>query len=252
LQKIDIINGGYRYYSSPIINVSSPLSGVKARAVGVITSKMGLLSSQSLSEIYIEDPGYGYTSNRPPIVTFYGGGGYNAQASVGISSNGIGPISLTYQGQGYVTEPTVTISGPVSGGTTAVAKAFLDGSGGISTIRIINSGYGYTEVPTVTISTGTTVSSGNFVFNEPVIGSISNASAFVKHWDADTQQLKVTGFSTHFVVGDIITGEQSNAIYVVSKTDIFNNSTNYEQSEQIQEESDKILEFNEINPFGEV
>ena len=252
IQKVDIINGGYRYSSPPVVNISSPLSGKKATAVGIITSKMGLLSSQSLSEIYIEDPGYGYNPNRLPLVSFYGGGGYNAQASVTVASNGIGPIRITNYGQGYVVEPIVTISGPVSGGTTAIAKAFLNGQGGISTIRIVNAGYGYTEVPTVTISSGSTVSSGNFIFNETITGSISGASGLVKSWDADTQELKVTGFGTNFIIGDVIVGTASSAIYVVSSSSDYETAKGYDESTDIQEESDKILEFNEINPFGEV
>jgi hypothetical protein len=52
VQKIELINGGYRYSYAPIINISPPQSGLKARAIGIVTSKMGLLSSQSLINLY--------------------------------------------------------------------------------------------------------------------------------------------------------------------------------------------------------
>jgi len=253
IQKVDIVNGGYRYTSAPSLVVSSPLSGVKGTLVGFTTSKKGLLSSQSLDQVYIQNPGSGYNPNKPPLVTFYGGGGYNAEVKVGIATSGsIGPIALSYSGQGYVSEPTVTISGPVGNGITAIARAFINSNGGISTIRIINAGYGYTAAPTITIGAGTTVSSGNFIFNEEVVGSISGATGFVKSWDAETKKLIVDGFETDFVVGDVIVGSASTATYIISKYDTYLTTSTFDEAQEIQEESNDILVFTEVNPFGEV
>lgn len=253
IQTITVVNGGYRYSSVPSINISSPLSGRKARFVGITTSKTALLSSKSLSKIYIEDPGYGYSPNSTPIVSIVGGNGYGASAVVGIATTGsIGPIVLSNIGQGYVTEPIVTISGPVSGGTTAIAKAFLNGTGGISTIRIVNAGYGYTEPPVITISAGSSVSTGNFLFNEIVTSSGSGASGRVTDWDSETKQLKVTGFGTVFAAGDVIVGSASSAIYVVSRAPQYDAAETYDSSDEIQNEYDDIVDFTEINPFGEV
>jgi len=253
IQKVDIINGGYRYTSAPSLVVSSPLSGIKGTLVGFTTSKKGLLSSQSLDSVYIENPGTGYNPSKPPIVTFYGGGGYNAEVKVGIATSGsIGPIVLSYSGQGYTTDPVVTISGPVGGGVTAIAKAFINSSGGISTIRILNAGYGYTTTPTITIGAGSTISLGNFIFNEEVVGSISGATGLVKTWNAETKKLTVTGFGTDFIVGDVIVGAASSATYIVSKYNTFTTTSAFDESEEIQEESNDILVFTEVNPFGEV
>jgi hypothetical protein len=253
IQKVDIINGGYRYTSAPSLVVSSPLSGVKGTLVGFTTSKKSLLSSQSLDQVYIENPGTGYNPSKPPIVSFYGGGGYNAEVRVGIATSGsIGPITLSYLGQGYVAEPIVTISGPVGGGVTAVAKAFINSSGGISTIRILNAGYGYTSTPTITIGAGSTISLGNFVFNEEVVGSISGATGLVKTWNAQTKKLTVTGFGTDFIVGDVIVGAASSAIYIVSKYNTFETTSAFDEDEEIQQDSDDILVFTDVNPFGEV
>jgi hypothetical protein len=253
IQKVDIINGGYRYTSAPSLVVSSPLSGVKGTLVGFTTSKKSLLSSQSLDQVYIENPGTGYNPSKPPIVSFYGGGGYNAEVRVGIATSGsIGPITLSYLGQGYVAEPIVTISGPVGGGVTAVAKAFINSSGGISTIRILNAGYGYTTAPTIRIGAGSTISLGNFVFNEEVVGSISGATGLVKTWNAQTKKLTVTGFGTDFIVGDVIVGAASSAIYIVSKYNTFETTSAFDEDEEIQQDSDDILVFTEVNPFGEV
>lgn len=253
VQKIDILESGYRYKSTPTIVISSPISGVKARSVGVLTSRTALLSAQSLSKIYLENPGSGYNPNSPPIVSITGGGGYGAQVRVGVATSGsIGPILISNVGQGYYTEPVVSISSPVSGGTTAIAKAFLNGTGGISTVRIINAGYGYTQAPSITISAGSTVSSGNFIIDEIITASISGASGQVRYWDLETKVLKVTGFGTAFVVGDVVVGAASSAIYVISDSAEYETAQGYDESEDIQDEFDNIVDFTEINPFGEV
>ena len=168
------------------------------------------------------------------------------------SFNTLTKYPLTSSGGGYVQEPTVTISGPVGGGITAIARAFINSSGGISTIRILNAGYGYTVAPTITIGSGSSVASGNFVFNELVTGSISNATGLVKNWDSQTKELKVTGFGTDFIIGDVLVGAASSATYVVSKYNTYSTTSAFDEDQEIQEESDDILVFTDVNPFGEV
>jgi hypothetical protein len=253
IQTIEVIDGGYRYSSAPTLVVTSPLGGVKATAVGIMTSKRGLLSSLSLEKVYLENPGSGYSNGNPPAINFFGGNGYGAVVKVGLGTSGsVGPIVLSYPGQGYTSEPSVTFSPPVSGGTTAIARAFLNGSGEISTIRIENAGIGYTVAPTITIGAGSSISYGNFIFEEQVTGSLSNAVGIVKRWDAETNQLMVAGMGTDFVVGDVIVGAASSSIYILSKYDTFQLNSAYDENAVIQEESDNILVFTEVNPFGEV
>lgn len=250
IQKIDVIDEGYGYTSSPRIIISSPTGiGTQASAVGIMSGSISLLSKLGLNKVYIENPGYGYTST--PTVSFFGGGGYGSSVKVSISTVGsIGIITLTNSGQGYVHPPTVTISSPAIG-TTATAEAFLNSSGGISTIRITNAGTGYTSNPTITISAGSTVSSGNFVFGETILGSISGASGIVEIWNPETKQLKVSGVSTDFVIGDLIIGSNSSS-YFLQKYETPSLEGSYNQNDEIEEESDKILDFTEENPFGEV
>lgn len=278
LKKVNVINGGYRYSSAPNITVSSPISGVKARVVGVTTSSRGLLSSQSVEKIYIEDPGTNYNPQSPPIVSFFGGGGYNASAKPIVCSDfGIGPIVLTNPGQGYYTKPTVTIDPPqvlvdfsadrikfdsrnfkfdntnkIGYGSSAIAEAFLNGSGGISTIRIIDAGDGYLTAPNITISAGSSVASGNFIFGEKVLATPSNAVGIVKSWDPVTKQLKVSGMGTDFTIGDTIVGSASSAVYKVRLYETYSLVESYAENDTIEEEADNILDFTEINPFGEV
>lgn len=253
IQNINIISGGYRYSASPTLVVSSPLSGIKARVVGIVSSARRLTSGKSLDKVYIENSGSGYIYQKPPLVTFFGGGGYGANVRVGIATSGsIGIVTLSYPGTGYTKPPIVTFSSPVSGGTTAIAEAFLNSSGGISTIRIVNSGVGYTQPPIVTISAGSTVASGNYIFGEQVIASISGSIAIVKDWDATTKQLKVSGMGTDFVIGDVVVGAASSARYTISEYQTYDLQQGYDDADNIEDEADKIIDFTELNPFGEV
>jgi len=253
IQNVNIISGGYRYSASPTLVVSSPLSGIKARVVGIVSSARRLTSGKSLDKVYIENSGSGYIYQKPPLVTFFGGGGYGANVRVGIATSGsIGIVTLSYPGTGYTRPPIVTFSSPVSGGTTAIAEAFLNASGGISTIRIVNSGVGYTQPPIVTISAGSTVASGNYIFGEQVIASISGSIAIVKDWDAATKQLKVSGMGTDFVIGDVVVGAASSARYTISEYQTYDLQQDYDDADNIEDEADKIIDFTELNPFGEV
>lgn len=251
IQYVDVISGGYRYTSTPSLVVDSPTSGVRGLLVGVMTQARGLTATKSLDRVYIDNPGYGYTSD--PKVSFFGGNGYGASVKVAISTSGsIGIVTLTYSGTGYTSEPTVTFSSPVSGGTTATARAFLNASGGISTIRIINAGSGYTISPTVTISAGSTVASGNYIVGETVSGSLSGAFGIVKNWNPVTGQLKVSGMGTDFTNGDVVVGAASSATYIIGGYKTYELIQDYAQNDEIEEEADKIIDFTEINPFGEV
>lgn len=73
-------------------------------------------------------------------------------------------INITSGGSGYVTAPTVTISG--GGGSGAMAKANLTGAV-VTSIEIINQGSGYTTNPTITLTgnaTATATISGLTVY----------------------------------------------------------------------------------------
>jgi hypothetical protein len=251
IQNVDVINEGYGFTSNPTLIVNSPASGSQARIVGTTTSSRSLTSKLSINKVYIEDGGSGYTSK--PSISLFGGGGSGVQFNVGIATTGsIGSVSIVNSGQGYVSTPTVTFSSPSGSGVTAIGEAVLNDSGGISTVRMTNCGSGYTTAPTVIISAGSTISTGNFIFNEQVTGSISNATGLVRNWNPDTKVLKVYGQGKDFIVGDLVTGSNSSATYFIQKYETYESDFGYDQNEDIQEESDEILSFDEINPFGEV
>lgn len=253
IQKIDVIDGGYGYISTPTIIIEEPETGIQAQAVGIMTEKRSLLSKKSLDRIYITNPGSGYTATDLPSISFFGGGGSGVKVNPTISDYGnIGIVTITSSGSGYTSAPTVVFSSPVGGGITAIAESTINSSGQVESIRIINSGYGYTEAPTITISAGSTVSSGNFIFGENVTSSITNITGMVQNWNPTTRELKISGIGSDFVVGEIITGETSNSTYIISNYQSPTSSTKYDDNENIENEADQIIDFSESNPFGDV
>lgn len=252
VKSVSVISGGYRYSSAPNIVLSEPATGYRAQVIGIMTQSTGLTAARSLDEVLIENPGYGYTTS--PSVSFFGGNGYAATVQVAISTSGsIGVVTTTYAGTGYVDAPDVTFSAPqVATGTTAIARAYLNASGGISTIRIIDAGSGYLSTPTITIGAGSTVASGNFIIGERISGSISGAFGIVKNWNPETKKLKVSGLGTDFVDGDVIVGAASSAIYTIHIARTYEVQDDFNDNDIIEQEADNIIDFTEINPFGEV
>ena len=83
---------------------------------------------------------------------------------------------MTDGGSGYSTTPTVTFSSPGVGvGSTALAYAVLNGDS-VSEIRITSAGVGYTQIPTITISDPPLIASGEYVFNEIIVGTSSSTT----------------------------------------------------------------------------
>jgi len=87
---------------------------------------------------------------------------------------------------------------------------------------------------------------------ERVSGSISGAFGIVKNWDAATNKLKVSGLGTDFVDGDIVVGAASSAIYTLRIAKTYELQQAYADNDIIEQEADEIIDFTEINPFGEV
>jgi hypothetical protein len=252
IYKVDVINGGYGYISTPKIIVSEPSSGSVAELSGIMTSSRSLVNKLSLDEIYIKDPGFGYTNNDKVLLSFFGGGGYNIKVSPKISTTGsIGVVTLSSSGYGYVDTPTIVFSSP-GVGVTATGYAVLDASGSIDEIRITNAGYGYTSPPSITIGAGTTIAEGSFEFGERVTGSISGAIGIVKNWNSPLKTLEVTGTGKDFIEGEKIIGSDTNSTYIIKEYKTFENKTDYNNNDIIESEADEIIDFSEINPFGDI
>lgn len=94
--------------------------------------------------------------------------------------------------------------------------------------------------------------SGDFTVGETVTGSVTNTTAEVKSWDADTRKLVVINRSGRFSSGETYTGATSLAVWTTQTYNTINNlNSEYDQNYAIEYEADQIIDFTEVNPFGE-
>ena len=163
-------------------------------------------------------------------------------------------INITNHGVGYSTTPTVAVSLPsLSPQIPASVKAIVGtaSSNPITNIYILDAGAGFFSPPTVTVGTAATVGVGTYLFNEEVVGQLSNVAARVKNWDADTAILQVGIQTGVFSYGERILGMKSGANYELTRPGTASTTTDlYDQGEDFQFEADQILDFTESNPFG--
>ena len=257
VERVFINNDGSGFTSAPTITFSAPSSlpgsGTTATGVGILTTRNNVTS---LEAIYMTHTGVGYGLTAPTI-TISGGGGVGAAATASViplNSKGIQEIRITKHGMGYDNTPTVTISNPsLTPNQPASVKAIVGtaSSQPITGYYIIDSGYGFFSPPTVTVGTAATVGVGTYLFNEEVVGQLSNVAARVKNWNADTAVLQVGIMTGTFSYGERILGMESGANYELSRPGTASTTTDlYDQGEDFEFEADQILDFTESNPFG--
>ena len=255
IHKIDVVSGGTNYTNAPTIQIAPPISGGRRATAVALTTSFGTSQFKvlSVSEIKITDPGFGYTSI--PNVEFLtdDGKGSGAVGAAGIATTGsVGIITFTSTGAEYSTNPSVTFSAAPAGGTTAIGTAFINTTlKTVSRIEVTNSGFGYTVAPTITIGAASTIGFGTYHYGDTIVGSSSSTTASVTDWNVVTGKLLARNLSGQFSVGETIFNNKG-AAYVL-------NSINYDDDDvvnsgdEIQVFSDSsILDFTEINPFGEV
>jgi len=256
--EIILTNDGYNYTSTPTVTISPSPSGNPANnatAVAITTSVGGV---RSIDSIRITNSGVGYNSSNPPTVTITGGNGVGAAATATVVDNGIRFLTVSNAGSGYYVEPIVTIGGP-SVGLTATAKAILSGSGTISALQLTNTGYGYTEAPSVTITGVSTTGIGTYIITETITGSLSGTTAEIRNINLRTDvdfanppiELYVAVNDGQFSAGEVITGSESLATYILKSYDNNSYEESYDKNEEFETEADNILDFTETNPFGE-
>ena len=259
LRLITLTNRGGGYSENPTVAISSaPSSGVTG--VATVTTIGGIqycnknVNSKlvSIQSVPITNPGAGYTAG--PGIQFIGGGEDGAGAA-GTSFSGdgtLGVVTFTSFGSGFTTDPTVTVSAPGAGGTTATAIASINNAGIVTFFGWTNAGAGYTtsDVINITFTDPSFTSSGNFVFNETITGSSSNTTAKVRVWNSSTNILEVASITGSFTRGETLTGGTSGASRVLRVIDVEPDNTEYAENFVIEQAADDILDFSEQNPFG--
>ena len=257
VQKIFLNNDGSGFTSPPTITFSDSPAGDPARAIGILTTRANITS---IEKILMINAGSGYTTT--PTISITGGGGIGAAATCSLETEytGVIRVNLIDGGVGYGTEPTVTIAAP-GAGTTAVGIASIGIAGQDSVVKQIfltDAGRGYSSTPDVTITPPASMGgSGDYLFNEIVIGARSQTEARVKSWDTDTNILElgnvgIGSTTAGFYPGEDVVGQESGATYAVSIFDPEDNNDKYNDSREFEFEADQILDWTESNPFGQV
>ena len=259
IRLISVTNRGGGYTGVPRIGISSAPSGgvtgiASARMIGgiVVCNSSANPKSRSVQAVDIVNPGAGYTV--APGVRFIGGGGAGAAATTKIGDGIVGVVTLTDAGSGYTTSPTITFSNEVflTGVTTvsAAATAVVGAGGTLTSIRLINAGLGYSTAPTITISDPNMSSSGDFVFNEIVTGSVSGTTGRVRTWNSTTNILEVGNVNGEFTINESIVGSTSGASHGLLSASLDPADDGFADNINIETEADSILDFSEQNPFG--
>ena len=255
---LDLIHDGTEYTAPPSIGISTaPSNGINATAVAIMTSRTGQTGT-SIDRILVVNPGFGYTV--PPTVTItpvnqYGSGGI---ATAVLANGGLSAFNITNAGTQYGTVPTVAIGTAPAGGVNATAEAFLNTNDQVAALRFTNAGAGYTVAPTVTISAPAigTGQTGNYLFKELVRGVSTGTTAYVQSWDWDDRILKVNNVSGNFLEGEKVVGigttmNGSDAQYIIKDVNNQDDTELYGENSPFETEGDSIMDFSEVNPFGE-
>ena len=262
IREIFLNNDGSGFTGTPTVAISTSPSGLpgdNATAVAFTTSRANITS---IDKILLTNAGANYTS--PPSITISGGGGTGAAAtcSINTASKGVIRFTMTDNGVGFGTAPTVTVSVPPAGiaSDRAVGIASIGDAGAgfnrVNSIFVSNPGTAYTTIPTVTISNPETISGvGTYQFNEVVQGMRSGTQARVKNWDQDTgilsiSQVGIGTTTTGFFKGEDIKGLTSGALFSVSIYDKDDSTDKYNEGDIFESEADLLIDFSQSNPFG--
>ena len=264
VRKIVLTNDGFGYTQTPTVAITAaPAGGTDASAVAITTSVSNVFS---VKEILIINPGAGYTvaptisivsaaSTIAGIGSTSFGVGAAATSILVTDSAGIGSVSLTNAGDGYlsITPPIVTFETPTSGVGTATGFVQIDAANNrLSRVLLRDAGIGYTAGTGIgTISVPDLITGiGTYKFGELVTGSISGAKGRVKKWDLDDKILNLGTTDKDFISGDIAVGGDSGARYAVDRiiSDEFNDK--YDKGSEIETAADDLIDFSEGNPFG--
>lgn len=262
--KVDVTNrgGGYTEVPNVVFSSAPPSGGITATGIASMIGNIkdfclpgeeNLLRVQSVE---ITNPGSGYVNT--PKVVFLGGGGQGAEATAFIGDGLVGIVTITDGGGGYIDSPSISFVGIAS--TSADGRAIVSSAGTITGIVLTNAGVAYTTSPTIIIDDPPSLGGiGTYIFNEIVVGSIGSATARVKSWNSETNILEVGNIAGTFINGEMLTGEQSSAMYTLrilntdnlaDPNDISNIEGRYEDNDQIQIEANEIIDRTEPNPFG--
>ena len=105
------------------------------------------------------------------------------------------------------------------------------------------------------VNNDATTANSSYVLDEMVYqGSNANtatATAFVVSWDKPTLTLELKGIKGIFSSNSRIVGVTSNSNFTLNRVDLLNDTNNFLDNNRELGVNGTILDFSEINPFGE-
>lgn len=130
---INLTSAGTGYTTVPTFTFDSPIiEGNPIEGVGIGSTATGNVSSMKVTNFQFANPGF-VTSLVPTVTIDAPASGTQATANVGY---GISTITVTENGSGYTSIPSVVFSGVSA--TAGVSTIF------VNKLRVTNPGYGYT------------------------------------------------------------------------------------------------------------
>jgi FtsP/CotA-like multicopper oxidase with cupredoxin domain len=174
ISQVDVTSPGSGYVLPPTVTIDA--AGVTPTTVAKATAQ---ISTGVISSVTVNETGFGFTA---PDVTFTGGNPTTPAA--GTASGGVDNLTLTDNGDGYPTQPIVTISLPdLPTGTQATATATMNASGVVTSIAVVDAGSGYTKAPTVAIEDAskanpTRVATAEATINVTAIDLVSGGAGY--------------------------------------------------------------------------
>ena len=257
---ITVSNRGDGYLAGPTVAISSaPSGGVRAVGIATLIDNIvdcdGNVVGEKVQGIELVNPGAGYTVAPGIVLIDPANKGVGAAATTLLADGAVGIVTISDGGTGYTTAPSVSFTSAAYAGigttaVTAVGKAYINSIGVVTSITLTNAGAGYTVVPTITLSEPYGGGEGTFIVNEYIHGSIGLSSAIVKSWNAVTGEINISNVSGDFTEGELLTGQESGAVYKLKTVNTDNTVMAYPDNDEIELEADSILDFSEGNPFG--
>lgn len=143
-----VTSGGSGYYQVPVTVSAPPAAPDAVQATAYAT----VVTPGVITEITIDNPGFGYVTAPTITIGVPPPGGIQATATATISGSRVTAIVVNNGGSGYEV-PTVTVGTPSQafGSVQATAGAVTVVDGRVTVISVGNPGRGYITAPTVTI-----------------------------------------------------------------------------------------------------
>ena len=93
---------------------------------------------------------------------------------------------------------------------------------------------------------------GLYIIGETVEGATSDFTAKIKSWYPSTRKLTLVDRTGNLADGEFVVGSESNASWRINSFDSIDDANSeYDDNKYIEQEGNQLLDFSEVNPFGE-